>query len=132
MLGRQWQFGEDSTGTDAGSPAAAQVIVDTAAVTRYPTGAAPAHFRQDPMPPTTLALETLVEAETSRKRLAPGGAHQLNPDGTCSACWKRPASSAPPAPSGWEAPRWPPFLKQAKQIDAASLSFIPRPDRPHL
>ena len=37
MLGRQWQFGEFN-GADAGSPAAAQVIVDQAAVTRYQPG----------------------------------------------------------------------------------------------
>lgn len=107
MLGRQWQFGEFN-GADAGSPAAAQVIVDTAAVTRYQPGPRSGPHPARPYAAAGLALETLVEAEpvTDDSRLT--GASRPKPDGICSACWKRPGS-APPAPNGWEAlTYWPP------------------------
>ncbi|MCS6319857.1 MAG: hypothetical protein H8K05_19235 [Nitrospira sp.] len=124
MLGRQWQFGEVN-GADAGSPAAAQVIVDTAAVTRYQPGPRSGPHPARPYAASDLALETLVEAEPvtddSRPnwRLAAESGRQL----------LRPLEAARlgPTRAQWLASTYvlaAPAADQAKQIDTASLSFI--------
>ena len=59
LLARQWQFGEFN-GADAGSPAAAQVVVDQATLSRYQPGPQSAAHPSRPYAPETLALETLV------------------------------------------------------------------------
>ncbi|MCS6290499.1 MAG: hypothetical protein H8K10_16205 [Nitrospira sp.] len=124
MLGRQWQFGEFN-GADAGSPAAAQVIVDTAAVTRYQPGPRSGPHPASPYAVAGLALETLVEAEpvTDDSRphwrlAAESGRHLLRLLET---------ARLGPTRAQWLASTYvltAPTAEQAKQIDAASLSFI--------
>ncbi|MEK6804318.1 MAG: hypothetical protein AABZ34_16895 [Nitrospirota bacterium] len=124
MLGRQWQFGEFN-GADAGSPAAAQVIVDTAAVTRYQPGPRSGPHPARPYAAAGLALETLVEAEpvTDDSRpnwrlAAESGRHLLRLLET---------ARLGPTRAQWLACAYvlaAPAAEQAKQIDAASLSFI--------
>ncbi|ULA60261.1 MAG: hypothetical protein LZF60_220178 [Nitrospira sp.] len=124
MLGRQWQFGEFN-GADAGSPAAAQVIVDTAAVTRYQPGPRSGPHPARSYAADSLALETLVEAEpvTDDSRLnwrlaAESGRHLLR---------LLEASRLGPTRAQWLASTYvctAPTAEQAQQIDAASLSFI--------
>mgnify|MGYP000848253362 FL=1 len=124
MLGRQWQFGEFN-GADAGSPAAAQVIVDTAAVTRYQPGPRTGTLPARPYAADSLALETLVEAEpvTDDSRpnwrlAAESGRHLLRLLDT---------ARLGPTRAQWMASAYvltAPTPEQAKQIDAASLSFI--------
>src|SRR6266571_1075645 len=67
LLARQWQFGEFH-GEDAGSPAAAQVVVEHAPMTRYLPGPwpdDPAHAKARAMDyaPLAVPLETMVERE---------------------------------------------------------------------
>ena len=124
MLGRQWQFGEFN-GADAGSPAAAQVIVDTAAVTRYQPGPRAGTLPARPYATNNLALETLVEAEPvvdgSRpnwRLAAESGRHLLRLLET---------ARLGPSRAQWLGSAYAlaaPTAEQAKQIDAASLSFI--------
>lgn len=124
MLGRQWQFGEFN-GADAGSPAAAQVIVDTAAVTRYQPGPRSGPHPARPYAADNLALETLVEAEpvTDDSRpnwrlAAESGRHLLR---------LLEAARLGPTRAQWVASVYAlatPTVEQAKQMDAASLSFI--------
>ncbi|ODT46174.1 MAG: hypothetical protein ABS70_01390 [Nitrospira sp. SCN 59-13] len=124
MLGRQWQFGEFN-GADAGSPAAAQVIIDTAAVTRYQPGPRKGTFPARPYATDSLALETLVEAEpvTDGSRpnwrlAAESGRHLLRMLET---------ARLGPSRAQWLGSTYAlaaPTAEQAKQIDAASLSFI--------
>jgi len=124
MLGRQWQFGEFN-GADAGSPAAAQVIVDTAAVTRYQPGPRSGPHPARPYAAAGLALETLVEAEpvTDDSRpnwrlAAEAGRHLLRLLET---------ARLGPTRAQWLGSTYvlaAPTAEQAKQIDAASLSFI--------
>ena len=124
MLGRQWQFGEFN-GADAGSPAAAQVIVDTAAVTRYQPGPRSGPHPARPYAAAGLALETLVEAEpvTDDSRpnwrlAAEAGQHLLRLLET---------ARLGPTRAQWLASTYvlaAPTAEQAKQIDAASLCFI--------
>ena len=124
MLGRQWQFGEFN-GADAGSPAAAQVIVDTAGVTRYQPGPRTGTLPARPYAADSLALETLVEAEpvTDDSRpnwrlAAESGRHLLRLLET---------ARLGPTRAQWMASTYvlaAPTPEQAKQIDAASLSFI--------
>lgn len=124
MLARQWQFGEFN-GADAGSPAAAQVIVDTAAVTRYQPGPRSSSNPSRPYAAAGLALETLVEAEPVTENSRPN--------------WRLAAESGRhlfrlletaglgPTRAQWLASTYvlaAPTAEQAKQIDAASLSFI--------
>lgn len=70
LLARQWQFGEFK-GDDAGSPAAAQLVVKSAPIARYHSGRLPVdpakakdHARD--YSPSSLPLETLVEREPVR------------------------------------------------------------------
>ena len=124
MLGRQWQFGEFN-GADAGSPAAAQVIVDTAAVTRYQPGPRSGPHPARPYAAGFLALETVVEAEpvTDDSRpnwrlAAESGRHLLR---------LLEAARVGPSRAQWLASAYvltAPTEEQAKQIDAAGLSFI--------
>lgn len=124
MLGRQWQFGEFN-GADAGSPAAAQVIVDTAAVTRYQPGPRSGPHPARPYAAAGLALETLVEAEpvTDDSRpnwrlAAESGRHLLRLLET---------ARLGPTRTQWLASAYVlavPAADQAEQVDAASLSFI--------
>lgn len=124
MLGRQWQFGEFN-GADAGSPAAAQVIVDTAAVTRYQPGPRSGPHPARPYAADNLALETLVEAEpvTDDSRpnwrlAAESGRHLLR---------LLEAARLGPTRAQWLASTYvlvAPAAEQARQMDAASLSFI--------
>ncbi len=124
MLGRQWQFGEFN-GADAGSPADAQVIVDTAAVTRYQPGPRSGSHPARLYATAGLALETLVEAEpvTDDSRpnwrlAAESGRHLLRLLET---------ARLGPTRAQWLASSYvlaAPTAEQAKQIDAASLSFI--------
>jgi hypothetical protein len=76
LLARQWQFGEFK-GDDAGSPAAAELVVQSAPLTRYHSGPLPpdpaqarAHAADYSIPGTP--LETLVEREPVR-----GGPNRL-------------------------------------------------------
>jgi hypothetical protein len=62
LLARQWQFGEFK-GEDTGSPAAAQVVIETAPISRYQPGAASSTNGSHSYSPLDLALETLVERE---------------------------------------------------------------------
>ena len=67
LLARQWQFGEFA-GDDAGSPAAAHVVMEHAPISRYlpgPLPANPAHAKNNALDysPMTLPLEALVERE---------------------------------------------------------------------
>ncbi len=124
MLGRQWQFGEFN-GADAGSPAAAQVIVDTAAVTRYQPGPRSGPHPARPYAAAGLALETLVEAEpvTDDSRpnwrlAAESGQHLMRLLET---------ARLGPTRAQWLASNYvlaAPTAEQAKQIDTQSLSFI--------
>ncbi|MBX3649578.1 MAG: hypothetical protein KF766_18115, partial [Rhodocyclaceae bacterium] len=124
MLGRQWQFGEFN-GADAGSPAAAQVIVDTAAVTRYQPGPRSGPHPARPYAAAGLALETLVEAEpvTDDSRpnwrlAAESGRHLLRLLET---------ARLGPTRAQWLASSYVlavPAADQAEQVDTASLSFI--------
>jgi len=124
MLGRQWQFGEFN-GADAGSPAAAQVIVDQAAVTHYQPGPRSGPHPARPYATDTLALETLVEAEpvTDDSRpnwrlAAESGRHVLR---------LLEAARVGPTRAQWLGSTYvlaAPTVEQAKQMDAASLSFI--------
>ena len=123
MLGRQWQFGEFN-GADAGSPAAAQVIVDTAAVTRYQPGPRPAHIRQT-LYSRRPGPGNAGGSGTSDRRLAP----QLAARGRIGTTFTRLLDTARVGPSRaqWLASTYVPTIpsaEQAKQIDAASLSFI--------
>jgi hypothetical protein len=70
LLARQWQFGEFK-GEDTGSPAAAQVVIETAPISRYQPGTAASGNGTQPYTPLALALETLVEREPIIKRSAP-------------------------------------------------------------
>jgi len=124
MLGRQWQFGEFN-GADAGSPIAAQVIVDTAAITRYQPGPRSGPHPARPYAAAGLALETLVEAEpvTDDSRpnwrlAAESGRHLFR---------LLQAAGLEHIRSQWLTSAYvltPPTAEQAAQIDAASLSFI--------
>ena len=124
MLGRQWQFGEFN-GADAGSPAAAQVIVDTAAVTRYQPGPRSGPHPTRPYAADSLALETLVEAEPVTDNARPNwrlaaesGRHLLHLLET---------ARLGPTRAQWLTSAYvlaAPTAEQAKQIDVASLSFI--------
>ncbi len=124
MLGRQWQFGEFN-GADAGSPAAAQVIVDQAAVTRYQPGPRSGPHPARPYAADNLALETVVEAEpvTDDSRpnwrlAAESGRHLLR---------LLEAARLGPSRAQWLASAYvltAPTEEQAKQIDDAGLSFI--------
>ncbi len=124
MLARQWQFGEFN-GADAGSPAAAQVLVDTTTVNRYRPGPPSSSLPARDYAPETLALETLVEAESVSTDTGPNwrltaaaGAHllrllQRNSAGQTRAVWlASPYVLAPPTP------------EQERNLDAASLQFI--------
>src|SRR5512134_2187116 len=62
LLARQWQFGEFN-GADAGSPAAAQVLLDTTLLNRYQPGPQSAANPSRLYAPEVMALETLVETE---------------------------------------------------------------------
>ena len=62
LLARQWQFGEFK-GEDTGSPAAAQVVIESAPLSRYQPGPASGSHGIQPYSPLALALETLVEGE---------------------------------------------------------------------
>jgi hypothetical protein len=62
LLARQWQFGEFK-GEDTGSPAAAQVVIETAPISRYQPGPASSSNGIQSYSPLALALETLVERE---------------------------------------------------------------------
>ena len=67
LLARQWQFGE-FTGDDAGSPAAAHVVMEYAPISRYLSGPLPANPAQAQAnaidySPMTLPLEAMVERE---------------------------------------------------------------------
>lgn len=124
LLARQWQFGEFN-GADAGSPAAAQVLVDTTTLSRYQPGPLSASNPARPYAPETVALETLVESESiatdSRpnwKLTAEAGSHLLrllhsNGAGQTRALWL--ASAYVLAP---------PTAEQERTLDAASLQFI--------
>ncbi|WHZ20936.1 MAG: hypothetical protein OJF47_000048 [Nitrospira sp.] len=124
MLGRQWQFGEFN-GADAGSPAVAQVIVDTAAVTRYQPGPRSVQHPANSYATDKLALETLVEAEpvTDGSRpnwrlAAESGRHLLRLLET---------ARLGPTRAQWLASAYvlsAPTEEQAKETDTASLSFI--------
>jgi len=124
MLGRQWQFGEFN-GADAGSPAAAQVIVDIAAVTRYQPGPRSGPHPARPYAAAGLALETLVEAEPvtddshpNWRLAAESGRHLFRLLET---------ARLGPTRAQWLASTYvltAPTAEQAKQIDASSLSFI--------
>jgi hypothetical protein len=63
MLARQWQFGE-FTGADVGSPAAAQVVVESASLSRYQPGPLTGANAAQAYSPLALALETAVEMES--------------------------------------------------------------------
>jgi hypothetical protein len=70
-LARQWQFGEFK-GDDAGSPAAAQLTVKSAPISRFhpgPLPADPAQARANSKDyiPLTVPLEALVEREPVRR-----------------------------------------------------------------
>ena len=124
LLARQWQFGEFN-GADAGSPAAAQVVVDQATLSRYQPGPQSAAHPSRPYAPETLALETLVESEAvgtgarpNWKLAAEAGNHllrllQLNGAGQTRALW---LSSAYVLAG--------PTADQERTLDAASLQFI--------
>ena len=62
LLARQWQFGEFD-GEDTGSPAAAQVVIESAPLSRYQPGPPSTSNGVQPYSPLALALETLVERE---------------------------------------------------------------------
>jgi hypothetical protein len=62
LLGRQWQFGEFK-GQDVGSPAAAEVVLESAPITRYRPGPPSGSAGAQPYSPSALPLETLVERE---------------------------------------------------------------------
>lgn len=62
LLARQWQFGE-FRGEDVGSAAAAQVVVESAPLSRYRPGAWSGSNGGESYAPLALALETIVEAE---------------------------------------------------------------------
>ena len=124
LLARQWQFGEFN-GADAGSPAAAQVVVDQATLSRYQPGPQSAAHPSRPYAPETLALETLVESEAvgtgarpNWKLAAEASSHllrllQLNGAGQTRALW---LSSAYVLAG--------PTADQERTLDAASLQFI--------
>ena len=63
LLGRQWQVGE-FTGEDAGTPAVAQLTVETAPITAYRTGSTPA------VPVGGLPIEALAGPEPAQPRIA--------------------------------------------------------------
>ncbi len=124
LLARQWQFGEFN-GADAGSPAAAQVVVDTTLLSRYQPGPQSAANPARPYTPEALALETLVEAESiaggtspNWKLTAEAGGHllrllQSNGAGQTRALW---LASAYALAS--------PTAEQERTLDAASLQFM--------
>ena len=62
LLARQWQFGE-FRGDDVGSAAAAQIVVESAPLSRYQPGAWSTSNPVETYAPLALALETAVEAE---------------------------------------------------------------------
>jgi hypothetical protein len=62
LLARQWQFGEFK-GEDNGSPAAAQLVIETAPISRYQPGPASSLNPIQSFSPLDLALETMVECE---------------------------------------------------------------------
>jgi hypothetical protein len=71
LLARQWQFAEFK-GDDAGSPAAAQLVMKSAPVTRYHSGPLPADRTKAKdhatnYSPVSVPLETLVEREPVRQ-----------------------------------------------------------------
>jgi hypothetical protein len=66
LLARQWQFGEFK-GEDTGSPAAAQVVLETAPISRYQPGPASSSNEIQSYVPRAHALETLVEREATIK-----------------------------------------------------------------
>jgi hypothetical protein len=63
LLARQWQFGEFQ-GEDVGSPAAVQVVLESAPLSRYQPGALSGSNAVQAYSPLSLALETAVEAES--------------------------------------------------------------------
>jgi hypothetical protein len=86
LLARQWQFGEFN-GADAGSPAAAQVVVDQTTLSRYQPGPQSAGHPSRPYAPEALALETLVESEpVGTGAFAPTGNSPPKPATICFAC----------------------------------------------
>lgn len=124
LLARQWQFGEFN-GDDAGSPAAAQVLVDTTLLNRYQPGPQSAANPSRPYAPEALALETLVESEAvgngahpNWRLTAEAGNHllrllQQNGAGQTRAQW---LSSAYVLAG--------PTTEQERDIDAESLQFL--------
>ncbi|MCI0717709.1 MAG: hypothetical protein L0338_01760, partial [Acidobacteria bacterium] len=71
FLARQWQFGEFK-GDDAGSPAAAQLVVKSAPISRFHPGPLPSDSAQaiahaKDYSPLTVPLEALVEREPVRR-----------------------------------------------------------------
>ena len=70
LLARQWQFGEFK-GEDTGSPAAAQVVIETAPISRYQPGPASSAAGAQPYSPLAIALETVVEREPVVKGATP-------------------------------------------------------------
>ena len=62
LLARQWQFGEFN-GEDVGSAASAQVVIESASLSRYQPGAWSGSSATETYAPLALALETTVEAE---------------------------------------------------------------------
>src|SRR5215510_12891842 len=71
LLARQWQFGEFK-GDDAGSPAAAQIVMQSSPIMRYHSGPLPvdrSKAKDDARnySPVSLPLETLVEQEPVRR-----------------------------------------------------------------
>jgi hypothetical protein len=62
LLARQWQFGEFQS-EDAGSAASAQVLIESAPLSRYRPGAWEGAGVAENYTPLALALETAVEAE---------------------------------------------------------------------
>ena len=70
LLARQWQFGEYQ-GEDTASPAGAQLVVETASISRYRPGPAAGPEGIQGYSPFALALETLVEREAVVAEKAP-------------------------------------------------------------
>ena len=76
LLARQWQFGEFK-GEDTGSPAAAQVVIESAPLSRYQPGPASGSNGIQPYSPHALALETLVEGANRLLDELSSGAYSL-------------------------------------------------------
>ena len=83
LLARQWQFGEFQ-GEDTASPAGAQLVVETAPISRYRPGPAAGPEGVQGYSPLALALETLVEREAVTRRERPDGDGRPRPG--CTFC----------------------------------------------